>query len=192
MGDHLQTFFNLFPASIRINRCVVSSSATLVFTSGADDHHGHENSRFQPLVTSSNSRWRHLTTDSNETTSPPFRIVRGSNSYVLVKERWVFNVQSLIFSQIILLIISQFVLLQIKDWIGCQITINPRVGKIWPVDGVRQQKIWRPSTGLIFGMEVCPLNSLPSPLSSSLGLRPIGSSLPIRFGLWGSFAARLW
>jgi hypothetical protein len=87
--------------SIRINWCVDSFSATPVSMSAADDHHRHENSRCPPLVTSSNSRWRHFTSNLNETTSPRFRIIRGSKSYVLVDKMWVFNVQSLIFSQII-------------------------------------------------------------------------------------------
>ena len=89
MGDGLQTFFILLPTSLRINRCVGSSSATPVSTSGADDHHGHTNSRFRPLVTWSNSRWSHLASNLHQTTSLRFRIIRGSIPYVLVIKRWV-------------------------------------------------------------------------------------------------------
>jgi hypothetical protein len=60
-----------------------------------------------------------------------------------------------------------------------------------PVNGVRQQKIWRPSTGLFCWIEICPLQIHYPRLSSSLGLPPIGSRLPIQFGLWGAgFATR--
>jgi hypothetical protein len=48
MGDRLQTFFIPFTTSLRTIRCVGSSSATPVCTSGTDDHHGRMNSRFRP------------------------------------------------------------------------------------------------------------------------------------------------
>jgi hypothetical protein len=75
--------------------------ATPVSASGTDDHHGCTIFRFRPPLTSSNSQWSQFTSGLNKTTSPCFRIIRGSISYVLVNKRWVFNVQSLIFSQII-------------------------------------------------------------------------------------------
>ena len=101
MGDHPQTFFIPFSTSLRTIRCVGSFSATPDCTSAADDRHGHANSRIHQLRTSSNSRWSHFTSNLNGTTSPRFRIIRGSISYVLVGIGWVSSVQSSIFSQII-------------------------------------------------------------------------------------------
>jgi hypothetical protein len=56
--------------------------------------HEHENLRVRHHRTSSNSRWSHFTSDFHQTTSPCFQIMRGSKSHVLVRNRWVINMQS--------------------------------------------------------------------------------------------------
>jgi hypothetical protein len=98
---HGQSPSNLFYSLLNIRRtirCVGSFSATPDCTSAANDRHGHANSRIHQLRTSLNSRWSHFTSNSHETASARFRIVRGSISYVLVDKRWVLFTQAYIWS----------------------------------------------------------------------------------------------